>query len=655
MQGDGAEGTAQVSVPQAQLLAAIVDSSFDAIVSKTLDGTITSWNPAAERIFGYSASEAIGQSIAMLLPAERLPEEEIILARLRRGERIENLETVRVRKDGRRVEVAVTSSPVRDGSGRIVGASKIVRDTTERNATVRALARSESRLAGIVESAMDAIITVDDTGRVLVFNDAAASMFGWTAQQMTGQSLDRLIPARFASGHLTAITRFGEGAASRRSMGRAGEIAGVRADGSEFPVEASISHVEVDGHQLFTVIMRDLSAVRQARAERQGLEAQLREAQKMEAIGTLAGGIAHDFNNIMGSIIGNVGLAKTDLKPDDAARLSIDQIDRAATRARSLVRQILAFSRRQPQQLHNQPLRPLIEEVIGLLRSTLPMVVRLDGRLADRPVHALVDSTQLHQVLVNLCTNAWHALRGSTGRIELGLEEIALDTGDAVRIGDLTGGAHAHIWVSDDGCGMDHATKARIFEPFFTTKPVGEGTGLGLSVVHGIVSAHRGAITVDTAPGKGSIFHVYLPALALDATAGVDAPQASPPASASGQRVAYVDDDEVMNLMVGRLLERSGFRVTCYQTAHAALAAIESGPEDCDIVVTDFNMPECTGIELAVAVAAIRAELPVIISSGYIGDDLRAAAEHINVRALLAKENTFEDLSQLILSVLDPS
>ncbi len=579
MQDEGAGGGSETPIPQAILLAAIVDSSFDAIVSKTLDGIITSWNPAAERIFGYSAREAIGQSIAMLLPAERLPEEDAILARLRRGERIENLETVRVRKDGRHIEVAVTSSPVRDESGRIVGASKIVRDTTERNAAARALARSEerfravfdaafelfwllradgcvldvnpaaialggvqlqeltgmplwktpwfaglpetqtrlereigraaagessrfelvvrsagglatldfalspirdengrvvlimpeghditerkrfaqalhaseSRLAGIIDSAMDAIITVDDVGRIVVFNHAAASMFGWTAQQITGQPLDRLIPARVAPGHLAAMTQFGESGATRRSMGRSGEIAGVRADSTEFPVDASISHVEVDGHQLYTVIMRDLTTVRQEQTVRQGLEVQLREAQKMEAIGTLAGGIAHDFNNIMGSIIGNVGLAKADLKPDDTARLSIDQIDRAATRARSLVRQILVFSRRQPQQIHNQALRPLIEEVIDLLRSTLPSVVRLEARLAEQPVHALVDSTQLHQVLVNLCTNAWHAMRGSTGRIELGLEKIALDSGEAVRIGDLAGGDHAHIWVSDDG------------------------------------------------------------------------------------------------------------------------------------------------------------------------------------------------------------
>jgi len=778
---DESDGGGAGMLPQQALLAAIVDSSFDAIISKTLDGVITSWNGAAQRIFGYEASEAVGRSISILLPPERLEEEAFILQRLRRGERIANFETVRVRKDGRLIDVSVTSSPVRDRTATIVGASKVVRDISEANATRRALARSEarfraifdgafeffclmsldgrivetnqaalrlgsdaipdvlgrplwegswfrdsaqtrhdlelafgrvasgvparlevavragdvqttldlslrpipdatgaiilvvaegrditerkrselallaseSRLAGIVDSAMDAIITVDESGRILVFNDAAGLMFGHGADEIRGASLDRLIPARFLASHHDDMMQFGRSGTRQRAMGRPGEIVALKADGSEFPVEASISHVEVNGHRLFTVMMRDLSEVKQAQAERRALEAQLREAQKMEAVGTLAGGIAHDFNNIMGSIVGNVGLMKAELPPDHVSRPGLDQIDRAASRARSLVKQILAFSRRNPQQLKSQPLRPLIAEVLDLLRATVPSMVRLESKLSDVPMYAMIDATQIHQVLVNLCTNAWHALCGSTGRIEVGLELANLELHEALRLGDLVGGPHAHVWVADNGCGMDATTRERVFEPFFTTKAPGEGTGLGLSVVHGIVIAHRGAISVASMPGSGSTFHLYLPASLIDENEAPTASNELPPtAIGRGERVVYIDDDEVMGLMATRLLERSGFNVSCYQEPALALAAIRRDPQGCDVVVTDYNMPEHSGIDVAVAIRDIRPELPIILSSGYVADTLREAASAVGIKALLSKENTFEELAGLISSVL---
>jgi CheY-like chemotaxis protein len=342
-----------------------------------------------------------------------------------------------------------------------------------------------------------------------------------------------------------------------------------------------------------------------------------------------------------------------DLTLDHTARTNLAQIDRAATRARNVVRQILTFGRRQPQNLTLQPLRPLVEEVLSLLHATVPSVVRLEPSLAEEPIHALIDTTQMHQVLINLCTNAWHSLQGSTGRIQIGLELLQLDANEAVRIGTMAAGPHAHIWVIDNGCGMDPATKARIFEPFFTTKAAGEGTGLGLSVVHGIVADHHGAITVDSSPGKGSAFHLYFPAQSgPESGTSPDEPEAAFAAAGRGERVVYIDDDEVMRLMVGRLLERSGFQPTCHQAASVALAAIRSQPDACDVVVTDFNMPELSGIDVAAALAALRPDLPVIISSGYISDELRASAAQCGVKALLAKENTFEELAGLILQVL---
>ncbi|MBS0449518.1 MAG: PAS domain S-box protein [Proteobacteria bacterium] len=634
------------------LLAAIVDSSFDAIMSKTLDGTLISWNRAAERIFGYAAAEAIGRPITMLLPPELLQEEAAALARLARGEPIENLETVLVAKSGRRIDVSVTSSPVRDAAGRIIGASKIVRDLSPGRATARALARSESRLQGIVDSAMDAIVTVDDRGNIVLFNDAAAALFRCPADEARGTPLDRFVPERFRFGHAGWMRQFGAGTVRSRPMGRTGEIYGLRPDGSEFPAEASISHVEIDGHRLYTVIMRDVSELRQSRAERRALEAQLREAQKMEAIGTLAGGIAHDFNNIMGSIIGNVGLAMLDVGPDHAAHENLEHIELAAMRARDVVRQILAFSRKQPQALAVQPLMPIVVEAMQLLRVTLPSVVRLETELAGEEILAEVDATQIQQVLINLCTNAWHALRGSTGRIEIGLDVVSLDTAAALRLGTVLAGDHAHVWVADNGCGMDEATLARIFEPFFTTKPRGEGTGLGLAVAHGIMVALGGGIAAESALGQGSRFHLYIPRIAARDPAIATAGDAAETLAAAGERIVYIDDDELMVLMVERLLGRLGFAPTCYQDAQAAVTAIRAAPQGVDLVVTDFNMPDCTGIEVAGELQTIRPDLPVIVSSGYLSEELRESARRAGVRALLAKENSFEELGGLILRVL---
>ena len=637
--------------PQLALLAAIVDSSFDGIISKTLDGTITSWNAAAERIFGYPCAEAIGRQIAMLVPPERLDEEAWILRRLRAGDRVENFETVRVRKDGRRIDVAVTSSPLRNADGQIVGASKVVRDISAQRASAAALAESQARLAAVVDSAMDAIITVDEGGGIVMFNDAAATMFGCPREDALGSPMERFLPERYRARHARWMASFGAGSAASRAMGRPGQIQARRQDGREFPADASISHVLVHGEQLYTVILRDMSELRQAQADRRALEQQLREAQKMEAIGTLAGGVAHDFNNVLGSILGNVALARDDVPEGHPARVSIEQIDVAALRARAVVRQILAFSCRQPQEFLVQPVAPLVREAIGLLRSTLPSIVRLEATLPATDLHVRVDANQLHQVLLNLCTNAWHALRGSTGAISVDVVPIDLDASQALRIGDLGAGPHVRIRVADNGSGMDAATRSRIFEPFFTTKPRGEGTGLGLSVVHGIVQAHAGAITVESEPGVGTQFSVYLPALeaaGASATAGDD----GTPAAGEGGRVAYVDDDEVMLLMVGRLLKRRGFEVTCYSEPAALLERLRAAPGESDIVVSDYNMPGMTGVELARALSECAHGIPVIVSSGYISEELRASALQAGVSALIEKEDTLERLAPLVSSVL---
>ena len=382
-------------------------------------------------------------------------------------------------------------------------------------------------------------------------------------------------------------------------------------------------------------------------------EARLRESQKMEAIGTLAGGIAHDFNNILAAILGNAALARDALVPGHPAEAHLGQVLQAGAYARSLVQQIVAFSRRQPLARVAQPLAPLLQSSVRLLRATLPAAVELEVRAPDHPVWAQVDANQLQQVLMNLCTNAWHALAGGGGRIELGLDEVWVDAAMAASIGGLGAGPHARLWVADNGCGMGEAALARIFEPFYTTKPVGQGTGLGLSVVHGIVSAHEGAISVSSRPGEGSRFDLYFPLVAaLPDPAALHVADESQRAG-RGERVIYLDDDAVMAMLAEALLGRDGYAVRSFTDAHAALAAVREAPDAVDLFVTDYNMPVLSGLDVVRALHDIRPGLPVIISSGFLNDDIRAAAARAGVRHLLQKEYSTEQLTPLVRRVLD--
>ena len=404
---------------------------------------------------------------------------------------------------------------------------------------------------------------------------------------------------------------------------------------------------------------RDITERKDAEAARQALEAQLRESQKMEAIGTLAGGIAHDFNNILGSILGNVTLARDDIGALHPAQTRLVQIKRAAARARGLVQQILAFSRREPSELKPQPLGPLVLEAVGLLRSTLPAHVTLNTTVSASTMHVNADATQIEQVLINLCTNAWHALQGNPGHVGVGAEPVVFDAHEGLRLGGLPAGSYAHLWVSDDGCGMDPATQARIFDPFFTTKPVGQGTGLGLAVAHGIVATHRGAIAVQSDLGVGSTFHLYLPLIEVAAAASAPAPLSSGwgsleplPETGHGQHVLCIDDDEVMLVMVESLLRRQGYRVTCHRDPHAAIEQLRQAPQSFDLLLSDFNMPQCSGLEVARAAAQVRADLPVVIVSGYITEAMSAEMSRAGVRGVINKERTVEDLGDMLAAVL---
>lgn len=414
------------------------------------------------------------------------------------------------------------------------------------------------------------------------------------------------------------------------------------------------------------VVFLDVTERKKGEAAQASLEAQLRESHKMEAIGTLAGGIAHDFNNVLATILGNVELARQDLSASPLALVSLEEIRKAGSRARDLVQQILSFSRRQPTERRPTALAPVVEEAVRLLRATLPARLALEVHCDAEAPAALADANQIKQVLVNLVTNAMQAIRVGPGRIGIRLDPVTLDAALA-KSHPALGAMHARhpgpavrLAVTDDGVGMDEATRGKAFEPFFTTRAVNEGTGLGLSVVHGIVKGHDGAIVVESEPGKGSTFTLYLPAAEAVADRAAQAGAAGPGMSAGdlavepggvgsvgaggGQRVLYLDDDESLVFLVERLLERRGVRVSAFTDQLSALEALRADPARFDLVVTDYNMPGMSGLDVAREVRAIRADLPVAVASGFVDEALRTQAGAAGVREVVFKADVAEDL-----------
>ncbi len=397
---------------------------------------------------------------------------------------------------------------------------------------------------------------------------------------------------------------------------------------------------------------QDLTERKKAEQAHASLEAQLRESQKMEALGTLAGGIAHDFNNILGTILGNAELARHDARANWQALVSLEEILKAGNRAKDLVQQILSFGRRQPTSRRVLSLPAVAEESVRLLRAALPAGVRIDCRCAPDTPSIVADPTQVQQVLLNIGNNAAHAMEGRPGAIDIRVEGITLDEASARFDLNLRPGRYARVTISDMGYGMDAAIRRRIFEPFFTTKPPGKGTGLGLSVAHGIMQAHEGGIVVHSEPGKGSRFELYFPHARDGAAAPGMTEVAGAASEGNGQHILYVDDDEAQVFLIKRMLERWGYRVSAYLEQREALDALLADAQSFDLVVTDFNMPGLSGLEVARAIRDARPDLPVIVVSGYITDELRAQAEAVGVRELIAKPHEVEELRDTVHRLL---
>jgi len=484
--------------------------------------------------------------------------------------------------------------------------------------------------------------SVGEAGLILEANLTAANLLGVDRRSLAKQSFSRFILKQDQDIYYLQRKQLLQTAAPQ-----AFDLRMVKHEGTQFwaHLAATVAQDE-DGATVLRIVLADISERKQGEAAHIALEARLRESQKMEALGTLAAGVAHEFNNILAMISGNVELARQDVGPTHPALESLEEIAKASRRAMDLVQQILAFGRRQTPERKPTALGLVVVETARLLRVTLPALVNLNVECkADTPA-VLADATHVKQLLLNLCSNAVHAVQNQERR---GVIDVRLEghTQGEAR-GDLRAGRYACLTVQDNGPGMDAAVRSHIFEPFFTTKPVGQGTGLGLSVIHGIANNHEANIEVESAPGEGTTFRIYFPAVEAAVPAEVARAAGATPVQGKGKHILYVDDEQGLVLLMTRLLTRQGFRVSGYDDPREALAAARANPDQFDLVVTDYSMPHISGLELAQVLKTIRADLPVVLASGYITEELRAKAPEAGVRELIYKPNTVDDLCNAV-------
>lgn len=549
-----------------QWLGAIVESSDDAIISKNLDGVITSWNRAAEQLFGYTAREAIGKPVSTLIPADRHDEEPGILARIRRGERIDHYETVRQRKDGSLVDISLTVSPVRDAQGKVIGASKIVRDISDRRQAEEQLRRAKDDLAKANEELVKRV------------------------QERT-----------------------------------------------------------LDLSQAKAALLRDIE-------EQNRLQEQLRQAQKMESIGTLAGGIAHDFNNILNIIKGYVSALGETPAADEHFAASLKVIDDAIERGTATVRQLLTLARKTEAHLASTNANDIISELAKLLKQTFPKTINVSLQLDRRLPSMMADPSQIGQVLLNLCVNARDAMP-SGGSLTLRTTLVHRRT-VAERHADAVAPWYVCIEVVDTGVGMDAGVRSRIFEPFFTTKETGQGTGLGLSIVYAIVKNHQALIDVESQPGRGATFRLYLPIASVKERSAEETVRRETPAvkaTIGRGTILLAEDEENMVQLLKRVLGQRGYEVLVAADGAVAIDLFSRHSHEIDVVLLDVGLPKIAGWDVIRRLKEKDPAVNVVVASGYIEPELKSKMFEAGVKAVVHKPYAVATIVETLQDVIEKS
>ncbi|MGA8758250.1 MAG: PAS domain S-box protein [Stellaceae bacterium] len=487
--------------PTAGLLAAIVESSEDAIISETLQGIITSWNGAAERMFGYTAAEMIGQPITTLATPRSSDEIQYILEAIGRGERLEHYETERQRKDGQVIQVALTVSPIRDQAGRIIGASKISRDITEAKRADAALIENEALLRSILDTVPDGMVVIDERGLIQSFSATAERMFGCTAAEVCGRNVSMLMPSPYHESHDAYINRYlttGE----RRIIGLGRVVTGQRKDGSVFPLELSVGEVRSNGRRLFTGFVRDLTERQETQHRLQELQAELTHVSRLTEMGQMASALAHEINQPLTAATNYLEVARRLVVRNEAAAAGraagiVENAAAQVVRATQIIRRLRDFVRKGESERRVEPVGKMIEEaaalaLIGVRDSGIKVKLQIAPNLPD----ASVDKIQVQQVVVNLVRNAVEAM------VQCDRRELTVSAAP-------TRGGAIEVAVADTGPGIAPEIAERLFQPFVTTKP--QGMGVGLSICHSIVETHGGELRAEPNPGGGTIFRFSLP------------------------------------------------------------------------------------------------------------------------------------------------
>lgn len=631
---NAAENALRESEKRFQSTLAEIEDGYFEVDSK---GNFTYVNDAISRFFGFSREELIGMNNRRYMDKANAKK---VLDQFNKvfatGEATGGFEFEVIAKNGQTRSAEGSVSVVKDPNGRHIGFRGIVRDVSNRKIVEAALRESEEKYRLVVENATEGIIIVQDQW-IKYANPRMRSLLGYEAETFRITPLINFLHPNDRKGVLQIYRQLLSGKSSSSPF----SFKAFSKSGEERILQCKAVLINWENKPAILVFLRDMTS-------QSILESKLQHAQKMEAIGTLAGGIAHDFNNILGSIVLNTELALDDVEKGGEAEYSLEQVLNASQRAKDLVEQILTFSRNAEVTRKPLNIKVIVKETLRMLRAMLPSTIVIRPTIADDLGTILANPTQIQQLIINLCTNAAHAMSEKGGPLEIRLENAATDI-SSPETSDLREGEYVKLTITDSGHGMTPEFKERIFDPFFTTKRIGEGTGLGLSVVHGIVINHEGAILVDSQPGKGTRFNVFFPMIKEDAPA---LPTFRKQVPTGDKRILFADDETALLDATQRMLERLGYRVTSVQNGGDAIKIFEGNPDDFDLVITDMTMPFMTGVELAEAILRLRPNIPIILCTGFNERITPEIAKSIGIREYMTKPYALQEMAETIQQVL---
>jgi len=623
----------------------LFDKSPIGICTVDLLGNFVTTNSVYEQMLGYSKEELRELSFFDVTHSEYRPKNKELFQNMFSLESNGfKMEKIYVRKDDRVINVSVNAIAVIDDNGNTRFGTAFVEDITERTRNERKL----SLQSEIITRMSEGVSLVGEDGILIYTNPGFEKMFGYDSGEMIGLHVSIVNapteenPEETAKKILNSLNNEGTWF---------GEIQNIKKDGTTFWSAANVTAMEHLKHgKAFVSVHTDISELKQTKSEKKNLEVKLQQAQKMESIGNLAGGIAHDFNNLLYPIIGFSEMLKEDLPPDSPEYESAQEIFNAGKRGGELVKQILAFSRQSEHKLSPVRFQKILTEVLKLTRSTIPSDIEIHHDIQQNCSSVMAESTQLHQISMNLMTNAYHAVENASGIISVQLKEISMEGGE-LEDSPLKPGQYAMLSVSDNGVGIPRNVINNIFEPYFTTKEKGKGTGLGLAVVYGIVKEHKGDIKVYSEEGKGTTFNVYIPS--IKKTTGIEANDPGSVLPTGTESLLLVDDEESVVRLEKQMLERLGYKVVAQSSSIDALELFKANPDNYDLVVTDMTMPKMTGDKLAKEILSIRSDIPVIICTGFSERINKEQAEAIGVNGFLMKPVVKFEMAQMVRKVLD--